>query len=311
MIAIAGGSGRLGTSLGRRLVARGIAVRILTRSKARMAADLAAVAEIVEADVTDERTLEPALRGASVVVSAITGFGGPGALGASAVDDRGNAALVRAAEAAGVERFVLVSVLRASPASPVGLFRAKAAAEAVLQASRLVPTIIRPTAYAETWLQLVGRPIAENGRTRVFGTGRNRVNFVSAEDVAAITAHTAVEDRWAEAELEVAGPENLTLDELAGIAAAAMRREVRIDHAPLAAMRLMAAATSRIRPVLSDQIRAAILMDTADMRVDASARLEAFPDVPLTTVREVAAALFSASTAALQSEGVPGRRAMP
>lgn len=297
MIAIAGGSGRLGTSLGRRLVARGVPVRLLTRSKARVAADLSAVAEIVEADVTDERTIEPALRGASVVVSAITGFGGPGAGGASVVDDRGNAALMRAAEAAGVERFVLMSVLRASPASPVGLFRAKAAAEAALRASRLVPTIIRPTAYAETWLELVGRPIAENGRTRVFGGGRNPVNFVSAEDVAGIAAHAAMEERWAEAELEVAGPENLTLDELAGIAAAALGRDVRIDHTPLAAMRVMAAATSRLRPILSDQVRAAILMDTADMRAEATARSADFPDVAVTTVRDVAAAMFSPETA--------------
>ncbi|HEY5629255.1 MAG TPA: NAD(P)H-binding protein [Candidatus Limnocylindrales bacterium] len=311
MIVIAGGSGRLGTLLARRFVSHGVPVRLLTRSKARVASDLVLAVEVVEADVTDERTLEPALRGASVVVSAISGFGGRDALGARAVDDRGTAALVRAAEAAGAERFVLVSVLGASPTSRIGLFRAKAAAETALRQSRLVPTIIRPTAYAETWLELVGGPVAETGRTRVFGRGRNPVNFVSADDVAAIVEHVVTDDGWAGAELDVAGPENLTLDEVAGIAATALGRDVRIDHTPLAAMRVMATATSRVRPALSDQVRAAILMDTADMRANASARLAAFPDVPLTTVREVAALMFARATAVLPLEAGAGRRATP
>ena len=62
----------------------------------------------------------------------------------------------------------------------------KAAAEARLKASGLSWTIVRPTAYQETWLEIVGRPLVATGQTRVFGRGRNPINFVSAGDVARV-----------------------------------------------------------------------------------------------------------------------------
>ena len=299
MIAIAGGTGRLGRSLTLRLLDRGVSVRILTRSAGHVPPDLAERVEVVEADVTVPSSLAPAVAGAGVVVSAITGFGGPGAQGATRVDGDGNVALISAAEAAGVDRFILLSVLGASRTSPVGLFRAKASAEARLRASRLGWTFVRPTAYAETWLELVGRPIAETGRTRVFGRGQNPINFVSAEDVAAVVARIALDDGWRGREIDVAGPDNLTFDALAAAAADAFGRAVRVDHTPPMAMRLLAALMGPVRPLLADQIRAAILMDSADMRADTSARRAAFPDIPMTSIAEVAATMFSPATPAV------------
>ena len=36
----------------------------------------------------------------------------------------------------------------------------------------------------ETWAGLVGEPLVETGKTRIFGRGGNPINFVSADDVA-------------------------------------------------------------------------------------------------------------------------------
>ena len=178
----------------------------------------------MRADVRDPASLKAALRGASTVISAITGFGGPDAGGANAVDRDGNVALVAAASGEGVRRFVLLSVLGAAADSPVALFRAKHAAEQALLATTMEAAIVRPTAYVETWLEIVGRPLAEPGSTRVFGRGRNPVNFVSADDVAAVVVALATGPAPANPAVTLAGPEDLTLDELAALCRARDRR---------------------------------------------------------------------------------------
>jgi uncharacterized protein YbjT (DUF2867 family) len=226
------------------------------------------------------------------VVSAVTGFGGPGALGARAVDGEGNRALIAAAEASGASRFVLVSVEGATAASPVQLFRAKAAAEARLAASPLSWAVVRPTAYLELWLDMVGAPLAATGRTRLFGRGRNPVNFVAVDDVAAVVARLALDPAPSGTAVSVAGPENLSFEELAGRIAAALGIEPRVDHVPPGMLRVLSAALGPVRPVLADQMRAALMTDTRDMRVDASDRIARYPDLPVTAPDEVIRARF-------------------
>ena len=98
------------------------------------------------------------------MISAIQGFGGPDAGGASAIDRDGNRHLITAARAQGVEHLILMSVAQAAPDHPIELFRMKYEAEQDLLASDLAWTIIRPTAYMETWVTIIGRPIARDGQ---------------------------------------------------------------------------------------------------------------------------------------------------
>ena len=74
MILVAGGSGRLGSLLVRRLVAGGATVRVLTRTRARAAHLDAALIAIVEGDVRVASDAQRAAAGARVVVSAVHGF---------------------------------------------------------------------------------------------------------------------------------------------------------------------------------------------------------------------------------------------
>lgn len=292
MIAIAGGTGRLGRLLVAALVARGEVVRVLTRDPARLPTELEGRVDVVRLDLRDPMTIGPVLTGVQTVVSAVTGFGGPGAAGAPAIDRDGNLALIAAAEAAGATRFVLLSVARAEPESPVGLFRAKHAAEQRLRASRLAWTIVRPTAYMETWIDMVGRPLVATGRTRVFGRGRNPINFVSAGDVARIVEEVVISDAFAGETITVAGPANLPMDDVAHAVERLTGRAGRIDHASPAVMRVMAAVLGPVKPIVADQIRAGLLMDTADMRMEPADRLARFPSIPMTTLDEAVRRAF-------------------
>ncbi len=117
MMLVAGGTGHLGAELVPLLLARGAPVRVLTRDPERAGRLLGGKPEYARGDVRDTRSLEAALNGVDAVVSAITGFG-PGGQGTRAVDYAGNVRLLRAAEAAGVRRFVLVSVHGAATDPP-------------------------------------------------------------------------------------------------------------------------------------------------------------------------------------------------
>lgn len=128
------------------LLVRGEQVRVLTRDTARTRAVFGDVVEAVRGDVRSRDGLDEAVAGASVVISAVHGFLGGRGAGPVVVDGRGNANLVDAAAAAGVG-VVLVSVLGASPDSPVDLFRAKHAAEQHLRDSGTPWTIVRPAVW--------------------------------------------------------------------------------------------------------------------------------------------------------------------
>lgn len=268
MIVVAGGSGRLGTLLVTRLAARGLAVRVLTRepNRARHLSELGV--EIVTGDVRDRSTLEPAIRGATTVVSAVQGFAGPGRVSPGSVDRDGNANLVDAAAVVDAH-VVLMSVVGALAEHPMELFRAKHAAEQHLRASGVRWTIVRATAFVELWAEIMKKPI-------VFGRGENPINFVSVSDVAAVLERAVIDPALRQNVIEVGGPRNLTFNELAALLQRVRGRDAKVRHVPLWLLRAIA-------PV-ARQPRAAIAMDTTDMTFDAEVR-PALVELPMTDVQ--------------------------
>ena len=286
MILVAGGTGTLGTQVVRLLADRGEGVRVLTRDPGR-AAHLPGVVETVTGDLRDEATAATAVRGCATVISAVHGFVGPGRPSPGSVDRDGNLALIRAAVTAGVEHFVLVSVLGAAPDHPMSLHRAKYAAEQALRASGLQWTIIRPAAYLETWIAITGAKLADGGRAQVFGPGRNPINFVSAHDVAA-AVDLAVHDQSLRGQLlEVAGPENLTFTQLADRLVRATGKPGRTGHVPLPMLRVMSLLARPVAAAFARQAQAAVVMNTTDMAADPSAFRSRFPAIPATTLDDV------------------------
>ena len=156
MILVAGGTGRLGRLLVRRLVDGGNSVRVLTRDPSAAMDLVDAGVELVPGDVRDPATLGSALSGVSTVVSAVHGLVGSGGVTPASVDRDGNRNLIDAAGAARPPaEVVLVSTVGASPDHPMELFRMKWAAEEQLRASGLPWTIVRSNALVETWVELL------------------------------------------------------------------------------------------------------------------------------------------------------------
>ncbi len=287
MILIAGGTGTLGTEVVHLLTARGLEVRILTRDPARAEHERGDLVEIVSGDVQDARAVERAVAGTQTVISAIQGFGGIDPAGPQAVDRQGNTNLIRAAKEGETDHFILVSIQGAAPDHPMELFRMKHLAEEELKASGLTWTIIRPTAYMETWATLIGEPLLKSGRTRIFGRGNNPINFVSAHDVARFVELAVVDPAMRGEVVEVGGPENLTMEQFAQTFEAVSGKAGKVSYVPLPMMRLMSVLMRPINPTLARQIHAGVVMDTHDSSFDPSETIRRYPQVPLTSLAEV------------------------
>lgn len=279
MILVAGGTGHLGGPLLELLTARGGQLRVLSRHPSRARAMPAGV-ELVTGDVRVAASLEPALVDVRTVISAVTGFG-PGGSGPRQVDLEGNQNLIAAARAAGVDHFILVSIHGAGPSHPMELYRAKFAAEEKLRVSGLEWTIFRPTVFMELWAGIVGGSIVKGGSATVFGRGDNAINFVSARDVAGFVELAVFDRRLRGATLEIGGPQNLTLNEVAHILASTSGREAKARHVPLPALRLGAVLMRPLRPDLAGLMQASVQMDTADMSFDSAELMLRYPEIQM------------------------------
>jgi uncharacterized protein YbjT (DUF2867 family) len=286
MIAIVGGTGRLGSLVVRGLVNHDQEIRVITRDPARAAHLRELPVQIVTADVRDRAGVRAAIAGTTTVISAVHGFTGPGKVSPESVDRHGNANLIDAAAEFSAD-VVLMSVVGASPDHPMELFRAKYAAEQHLINSGTAWTIVRATAFLELWADIMRKPI-------VFGRGENPINFVSVNDVAAVVERAALERDHRGRVIEVGGPRNLTFNELAGFLQRARGESGNVRHIPRPA--LQAAAR------FSRRARAAIAMDTIDMTFTPEPPSS---DQPLTDPCE-ALEHHAASTPSGSSRPIPG-----
>lgn len=288
MIVVAGGTGRLGGLLLRHLTDRGLPVRVLTRDPRHLPAPLADRVDVAVGDVQDRRAVQHAVEGAQVVVSAIQGLTAPG--GPAAVDRDGNRNLVDAARAAGAD-VVLMSVLGASPDSPMELFRMKYAAEQHLAASGVPSTVVQPTAYLEMWIDLLTASARRGGRPVVLGRGRSLVNLVSVVDVAALLDQVVTDPSARGRTLQITGPENLTMLELAAAVQRAAGRTGPPRTVPPTALRLTAATVGRVVPTLGRVLRTSLAMDAADHPAELNGVRQDYPGVPCTRLAAVLASV--------------------
>ena len=207
---VTGGTGFIGRHLVQALVARGDEVAALVRSPAKAAHLRELHVREVPGDLDDEAALRAGCEGRQVVYHVAGAIKARDEAGFLRANEQGTACLVRAAEAAGSPRFILVSSMAAGgptepgqplrgdePPAPVTAYgRSKLAAEAVVRRSRLPWTILRPPLvygpYDGEFLPLF--KAAQRGIGVVFGDGEQELSGVYGPDlVEAFLAAAATE----------------------------------------------------------------------------------------------------------------------
>ena len=261
MILVVGGTGHLGSALIPQLLARGEKVRVLSRNRGSA---LAAGCELVVGDVRSTPSVEEAVSGCHTVISAFHGFMGGRGAGPDEVDRVAGIGLIDAAHQARA-RFLYISALGAAPDHSLSLLRAKYAAERHLIATDLDWTILRPAPYLEVWLEVVRGKLDSGGPALVLGPGENPINFVSIQDVAAVVEHSLLDPTTIRQVIDVAGPQNLTLLDLARAQGAH-----KIKHVPLRALRALQHLAKPIAPAFARQAAMAVQLNTSDMTAPAS-----------------------------------------
>ena len=189
MFLVVGATGDLGSRIVHQLVReRGVSVRCLVRAGADLTTLPDAGVELVEGDLTQPESIAPACQDVDTVVASATVIGrrlaGARRPSIRDVDEIGIAALVDAAERAGVSRFVYVSFARAGRSYGTPLEIAKIRTEERLAASPMRRVVVRPDAFQEIHLGPLGRFDVANGKVTVMGKGDNPRRWVATEDVA-------------------------------------------------------------------------------------------------------------------------------
>ena len=259
-ILVTGATGFVGSSVARACVARGLAVRVLARPGSDRRNLSGFACEVAEGDLTDPASLVRAVAGCRFVAHVAADYRiwvpDPAAMARANVD--GSVALLRAAQAVGVERIVYCSSVAAlgltgteapadeltkvDPARIVGVYkRSKYAAEqAVLALVRDegVPAVIvnpaAPIGPRDIKPTPTGRMIADAASGRMPAYVDTGLCAVHVDDVA--EGHLLALERGVAGERYILGGENLSLRALLGVVAEVTGRRaprVRLPNAAL------------------------------------------------------------------------------
>jgi NADH dehydrogenase len=274
MILVCGATGDLGGRIVRLLHAQSRPVRALVRPRSS-ASGLPEGVEVVRGDITDEDSLLPCLDGVDTVITTANAIGrilaGAKDISIASVDRDGNANLVATAAAAGVERFIFVSIAGMSPqmAALAPLAAAKWAAEEALRSCAMPSVIVRPDMFQEVWLAPQTGINPASSKALIYGRGQSACAYVATDDVAAMCAHLAMADTVPEL-VEFGGPQTLTRLEVVAAFEAATGRRFRVRHVPRPVLKIGARVLARPKPAIASLMGMSLFADTHPSGLDAA-----------------------------------------
>jgi len=245
VILLTGATGTVGSALLRRLTADGQPVRALVRDQ-RGLGDQRVRVQIALGDLANPPSFRNALRGVDTVVHLAASIRDQPHASIEELNAVATLRLVRAAERAGVRRFVFFSALNARHHSRTRFFRAKALAEEAVEASAMETTVFHPSIIytpGDPWLTLLDR-LSRLPAVPVSGSGRAVFEPVWAEDVAEAVVHAL--SNGTSSSFELAGPELLSYDDIVRVALRSSRRRRRLLHVPLPIVRASLRSLRRI-----------------------------------------------------------------
>jgi uncharacterized protein YbjT (DUF2867 family) len=220
MVLVVGATGFLGTEICRELVNRDYSVKGMIRSssdpkRVRGLKDIGVAT--VEGDLKVAPSVKAALEDVDEVVSTATATRSRSdGDGIESVDADGQRALIQAAADAGVTQFVLISVT-GNIRSDDPLTSGKRRAEQALIDSGMTYTILRPCFFMEAWLSSsLGFDYA-NGRVQIFGSGDQKISWISLSDVARFATEVLKNPSAENAVIELGGPDALSPNEVVEI----------------------------------------------------------------------------------------------
>jgi uncharacterized protein YbjT (DUF2867 family) len=292
MILVVGATGMLGLEICRRLREEGRAVRGLVRPGSPREPLLRELGvEIHHGDLRAPPTVGPACDGVTTVVSTATAMGAKErGLTLRSVDRDGQLALVELARLRGVSAFVYLSaspnLRRSAP-----LIRYKREVERAVRTSGMRWTIVQPSAFMDVWFSKLLGWDHVTGRATIFGPGTAPVSWICVADVA-LHVRAAIDDqRVANVEVPLGGPEPLSAREVVKIFEQLSGRPYSVIRVPRAVLGVAAPVAAAFDEAVASGMSLGAQTSRGDV-IDSPLQREL--DLPLTSVRDYATRLLRA-----------------
>lgn len=226
---VTGAFGYTGRHIARRLLDSGEPVKTLTGHPARQNpfGDRLSVGAL---DFDDPEGLARSLEGATTLYNTywIRFARGPLTFD-KAVEN--TEALIEAAENAGVQRLVHISITSASSKSPLPYFRGKGLVEEAIARSGLSHAIVRPTVIFgsdDVLVNNIAWALRRFPFFAIYGSGDYSLQPVFVEDVARMAV--AAGQETSNQVIDAIGPETLTFEDLVRVIARGVRSRARLVH---------------------------------------------------------------------------------
>lgn len=214
MILLTGATGNVGREVVRRLAAKSLAVRALTRNPA--AAEKLAGVEWVQGDFDDLDSLQRAMTGVDKVV-----------LISPAHPDmaKHQSNVTQAARSAGVKRIVKLSGLGAGPDAPIRLPRLHYEIEREIIASGIDYAFVRPNLFMQV---LLGSAASIGAEGAIYApAGEGAISFTDVRDIADVIVCAVTSDSHQNSVYEITGPAAFTYAQAAQVIGQAIGKPVR------------------------------------------------------------------------------------
>src|SRR5215470_17196228 len=272
-VLVVGATGVLGMEVCRQLAAAGKKVKGLVRissQKEKVNGLHELGVETVPGDMKDPQSLYQAFQHVDAIISTATStISHQEGDSIETVDLAGQLNVAEAADAAGVQRVVLISFPPYPPLTPeFPLQSAKRAVENRLKSKNFTYTILQPTYFMDIWLGPALGFDCVRAKAVIYGEGQNAV-------------------------IQLGGPDNLSILDAVGIFEQESGQTFELQNVPDEALRAqMAAAPDSLRKAFSGLMIGLNEVGTIDMKET----LRNFP-IQLTSLREYARQMIAAETA--------------
>lgn len=250
VILLTGATGTVGKALLPMLVERDEEVRALVRDPRGLGRHRVNVRITLGdlGEMGDARTRRQALRGARTVIHLAAAIRDQPAAKVEELNGLATARLLRAAEEAGVERFMFFSAIGATESQRTRFFRAKALAEKAVVDADVDSTVFAPSIVYDRndpWVTLMRR-LALLPALPLVGRADATYEPIWAQDVARCVIAELDRDAPGNRRYELAGPERLTYEEMGRVIAWSIDRRRQTLHVPTNLVRLVLNGVRRV-----------------------------------------------------------------
>jgi NADH dehydrogenase len=148
--------------------------------------------------------------------------------------------LCAAARNNGVRRIVYISFRGITAVESNDFFRLKWHIEDAIRRSQVPYVILRATAFMDIWIDgILVDGIRKKGVTTIFGDGTRAANYIAVDDVAAFAVTVLERPEVVNEVIDVGGPSNVSLNDLAGLLETRMGVPSKRRHIPVIAMQVL------------------------------------------------------------------------